>query len=106
MRVSGWGCQTSYNDPDACGETILETVYDWVTVAVFAGLAVLFLQRSSEDRPRDKIVHYLPPALGCAVANYIGNEGYMLPAVGMIVLTMAYVYFFLKPFDRTSEEDD
>jgi hypothetical protein len=51
-------------------------------------------------------VHYLPPALGCAVANYIGNEGYMLPAVGMIVLTMAYVYFFLKPFDRTSEDGD
>lgn len=84
----------------------METVYDWVTVAVFAGLAVLFLQRSSEDSPRDKIMHYLPPALGCAVANYIGNEGYMLPAVGMIFVTMVYIYFVLKPFDRASEEGD
>ena len=84
----------------------METVYDWVTVAVFAGLAVLFLQRSSEDRPRDKIMHYLPPAVGCALANYIGNEGFMLPAVGMIVMTMAYIHFVLRPFDRASEGGD
>ena len=83
----------------------METVYDWVTVAVFAGLAVLFLQRSSEDRPRDKMSHYLPPAAGCAIANYLGNEGYMLPAIALVVATMAYIYFILKPFDRPSEDD-
>lgn len=84
----------------------METVYDWVTVAVFAGLAVLFLQRSSEDEPRDKIVHYLPPAIGCAVSNYLGNEGFTLPAVGLLVAAMAYIYFILKPFDRSSAGHD
>lgn len=84
----------------------METVYDWVTVAVFTGLAVLFLQRSSEDRPRDKIVHYLPPAAGCAVSNYLGNEGYVLSAVGLIVATLAYIHFVLKPFERRSEGSD
>lgn len=80
------------------GIPILETVYDWVTVATFAGLAILFLQRSSEDQPRDSMVHYLPPALGCAISNYLGNEGYTLPAVALLVGVMAYINFVLKPF--------
>lgn len=84
----------------------METVYDWVTVAVFAGLAVLFLQRSSEEQPRDKVTHYIPPAIGCAVSNYLGNEGYAIPAVGLIVAVMAYIYFILKPFDRSNEGSD
>lgn len=84
----------------------METVYDWVTVAVFAGLAVLFLQRSSEDEPSDKIIHYLPPAVVCAVANYLGNEGYSIPAVAMVVAVMAYVYFILKPFKYQGEDGD
>ena len=53
----------------------METVYDWVTVAIFAGLVVLFLQRSSaETEPRDSIWQYLAAAIGCAVANYLGNN--------------------------------
>lgn len=84
----------------------METVYDWVTVAVFGALAVLFLQRSSEDQPRDKIIHYIPPALGCAVSNYLGNEGFTLPAVGILVAVMAYIQFVLKPFDRSNESND
>ena len=27
----------------------METVYDWVTVAIFAGLVVLFVQRSTTE---------------------------------------------------------
>ena len=82
----------------------METVYDWVTVAVFVGLAVLFLQRSSEEVPRDKIYHYLPPAVGCAVSHYLGNEGYMVPAVVVIVAGMAYIFHFLKPFAAPDEK--
>ena len=78
----------------------METVYDWVTVATFCALAVLFLQRSSEEEPRDKLIHYLPPAVGCAVANYLGNEGYTIPAVAVLVAAIAFTYFVLKPFDN------
>lgn len=81
----------------------LETVYDWVTVGIFVGLAVLFLQRSSEDVPRDKIYHYAPPAVGCAVANYIGNEGYMVPAVLLITGVLAYMVYILKPFAKPGD---
>lgn len=76
----------------------MHTVYDWLTVAVFSGLIVLFLQRSSLEQQTDSIWHYLPPALGCAVANYLGNEGYPLPAVAVLVATAAFIWYVLKPF--------
>jgi ABC-type Na+ efflux pump permease subunit len=74
----------------------MQTVYDWVTLAAFAGLIVLFLQRSNMDDPPDRILHYLPPALGCAVANYFGNEGYPVVAVGVLVALAAYTILVLK----------
>ena len=91
----------------------METVYDWVTVAIFAGLVVLFLQRSSaETEPRDSIWQYLAAAIGCAVANYLGNNavkasvpgqpdwlGHIL-AVVTLVGTVGYIFFALKPFQR------
>lgn len=84
----------------------METVYDWVTVAVFAGLAILFLQRSSEDEPRDKMLHYVPPAIGCAVSNYLGNEGFTIPAVALLVAVMAYINFVLKPFEKADGSEN
>jgi len=53
----------------------LDTVFDLVTMAMFAGLVVLFLQRSTSPEPRDHMYQYAPPAIGCAVANYFGNQG-------------------------------
>lgn len=84
----------------------MQTVYDWVTVAIFAGLIVIFLQRSvGEGEPQDSILSYLPPAIGCAVSNYFGNEGlehdnmvYQLLAALGIVAVLAYTYFVIKPF--------
>lgn len=91
----------------------METVYDWLTVMIFAGLIVLFLQRSTADaEPRDSIWQYLTASLGCAVANYIGNDkngaisealtdtGRHLLAVAVIIAVLAYVWYVLKPFDR------
>jgi peptidoglycan/LPS O-acetylase OafA/YrhL len=78
----------------------METIYDWVTVGIFAGLIVLFLQRSSVDEPQDSIWLYLVAAVGCAVANYLGNEGQQIPAVLVIVGTLSYVAIVLKPFSN------
>lgn len=86
----------------------MQTVYDWVTVAIFAGLIVIFLQRSvGEGEPQDSILSYLPPAVGCAVSNYFGNEGLkqgntifqILGALG-IVAVLAYTYYVIKPFQN------
>jgi hypothetical protein len=78
------------------------TIYDWASMAVFGGLVVLFLQRSmSEQEPQDKIIHYLPPALGCALANYLGNNGQGLIAWLLILAVVAYIIHILKPFRMT-----
>lgn len=95
----------------------METIYDWLTVMIFAGLIVLFLQRSTgDDQPRDSIWQYLAASLGCAVANYIGNDkdgaisaavgdtGRHLLAVAVIIGVLAYVWYVLKPFE-TGHQD-
>lgn len=79
----------------------METVYDWVTVAIFAGIIVLFMQRSMSDdvEPQgDSLWLYLAAGVGCAVANYFGNEDQHIVAVLLIVGTLAFIFYFLKPF--------
>ena len=77
----------------------MQTIFDWITMAVFGGLVVLFLQRSAgpEDR-HDKMYHYVPPALGCAAANYLGNNGQQTVAIVIILAVVGYILFVLHPF--------
>jgi len=83
----------------------LETVYDWVTVAIFAGLVVLFLQRSTQDEPQDKLYQYLLPSAGCALANYFGNAQLEYVAIPLIVGILAYIHYILKPFAQEEPDD-
>lgn len=78
----------------------METIYDWVTLGIFAGLVVLFLQRSTADVPdeKDSLAWYLMAGAGCAVANYFGNEEQHVPALLVLAATIAFIIFFLKPF--------
>ena len=78
----------------------METIYDWVTVAVFAGLIVLFLQRSVAERQTDRVVDYLPPAICCALGNYLGNHEQHVLAILVILTVPVYTWFVLKPFAR------
>lgn len=79
----------------------MQTPYDWVTIALFAGLIVIFLQRSTgRSEQSDTILHYLPPSIGCAVANYLGNEGHHIPALAAIVANFFYIWKVIKPFKR------
>ncbi|RAK66564.1 XrtV sorting system accessory protein [Phenylobacterium kunshanense] len=77
----------------------METVYDWITVAIFGGLVVLFLHRSVQPgEPQDTILHYLPPSVGCAVANWFGNEGNGLVSFLIVAGVLLYIALVLKPF--------
>ena len=78
----------------------MQTVFDWLSLALFAGLAVLYLQRSVAPESRDRIVDYLPPAIGCALANYLGNSGHPIVAVLCLVVVIANILIVLKPFAR------
>ena len=78
---------------------LVETIFDWVTVAIFAALVVLFLQRSMSSGPaQDTVWHYVPAALGCAIANYLGNHGQEALAIAAIGAVVLYTIFILKPF--------
>jgi hypothetical protein len=78
----------------------MQTVYDWITLSIFAGLVVLFLQRSTHEEPTDSLWSYLGAGVGCAVANYFGNEGNHIVAIGVIAATLAYIFMVLKPFSK------
>lgn len=61
------------------------------------------LQRSSEEVLRDKLWHYAPPAIGCAVSNYLGNKGIedgmtilQVLAGGLLVGVVVYIFTVLK----------
>jgi len=75
----------------------MQTAYDWITVAIFAGLVVLLLQRSSREERSDQLWQYLPPSIGCAVANYFGNEGNHLIAILVLAVSIGYIFYVLKP---------
>ncbi|MCS6986089.1 MAG: hypothetical protein NZM40_01355 [Sphingomonadaceae bacterium] len=82
----------------------METVYDWVTVGIFAGLIVLFLQRSVGPE-RDSLWQYLGASVALAVLNQVGNKAvkeddlaYHALAVVGIVGVLAYIQIALKPF--------
>lgn len=78
----------------------METIYDWVCLGIFAGLVVLFLQRSvgEETEQNDSLLLYLAAGVGLAVVNYFGNEGQDLLAIPLLALTLGFIFKFLKPF--------
>lgn len=85
----------------------MKTIYDLLTMAIFAGLVVLFLQRSTAPEPRDHMYQYAPPAIGCAVANYIGNQAVsrsdtMLGVIAVVIMlaVVGYILYVLKPFNQ------
>jgi drug/metabolite transporter (DMT)-like permease len=87
----------------------METPYDWLTIIAFAGLIVLFLQRS-QGAPRDQLWQYLVAAVGCAVTNYVGNEAikqnalpYHFAAIALGVSTLAFIWFILQPFTNDNQ---
>jgi len=88
---------------------MMETPYDWITVIVFAGLIVLFLQRS-QGVARDHLWQYLVAAIGCAATNYLGNEaikltqpGYHIAAIALGLATLAFIWIVLHPFGETKD---
>lgn len=74
----------------------MNTIWDWLTIFLFAGLVTLLLQRSSEDTPKDKLWQYFPAALACAVINYLGNHGVVWAALALLIGLFFYVFLVLK----------
>lgn len=83
----------------------MSSIYDWLCLGIFAGLVVLFLQRStSEDNQHDDpLVFYLVAGAACGFANYLGNSGQDLFAALLLVATLALIMCYLKPFGSRSK---
>lgn len=82
----------------------METVYDWVTVGIFAGLIVLFLQRSVGPE-RDQMWPYLIASVACAGINQVGNHAaevgdalYHGLAIVGIAAILGFIHVVLRPF--------
>lgn len=75
----------------------MNTPFDWITLGIFGGLIVLFLDRSSKEEPGDHLWQYMIAAIGCAVANYLGNNKQELAASALIVGVLVYIVLVLKP---------
>lgn len=76
----------------------MHTIFDWITMALFCALALLFLQRSvGPALAGDRAWHYLPPALLLACADQLGNRGYSIAAVALLVLAGGYAVAVLRP---------
>jgi len=80
----------------------MKTLFDFVTIAIFAGLIVLFLQRSMNegDFNDDPMWRYLVAAIGCAVANYLGNEVSALAGIVVVIGTIGFILYELRPFPQ------
>lgn len=75
----------------------METPFDWITLTIFSGLVVLFIDRSTKDQQQDHLWQYLVAAVGCAAANYLGNEGQPLAGALLVVVVIGYIVWVLKP---------
>lgn len=82
------------------GDGKVETIFDWVCVAIFGAMVVLFLHRSTSDEaPKDNIYQYMPAAFGCAVANYFGNHEQTQLGAAIVIGVVVYIVIVLKPFN-------
>jgi len=70
-------------------------------MAIFCGIIVLFLERSSSSEYMgDRVEFYLPACIGCAVGNYLGNNSNDILASTIIFITICYVVVVLRPFGK------
>ena len=77
----------------------MSSVYDWVSLAIFAGLVVLFLQRATADRAEEDVslLYYLVASVGCAAGDYLGNHDQSVMGALVLAATVAFILFYLRP---------
>ena len=79
----------------------MKSLYDLVSLIIFAGIAVLFLQRSASAEPdTTSLWKYAVAAIGCAVADVLGNNGQMIPSIIVFIALAVFSVFMLRPFQR------
>ena len=79
----------------------MKSIYDLVSIILFAGLAVLYLQRSASREPDSVALwNYAVAAVGCAVADYLGNHDQPVASVLSFIALIIFSIFMLRPFSQ------
>jgi hypothetical protein len=79
----------------------LKTIYDLISIGIFAGLAILFLQRSASPiQDPIPIWKYALPAVGLALADFLGNHDQAIFSIAVFLAVTGYALTVLKPFRR------
>ena len=71
------------------------TIFDIVTVACFIGLVIAYFQFANRDDYRT-LAQMLLSGVVFAVANQVGNAGYVLLASILIVVGVGYAFLVLR----------
>ena len=72
----------------------MNTLFDILTVACFAGLALVFF-RWTKQEPRT-LVHFLVCGVTFGVANQLGNAEHTLLAAILIVAGIGYAFLIVR----------
>ncbi len=72
----------------------MTTFFDVITVTCFAGLVIAFFQFT--DRETRILVHFILAGVVFAVANQVGNAGYAILALVLIVAGIAYPVLIVR----------
>ena len=84
------------NDIGRETDPIMQSPFTWIALVMFTGLAALMLQRSISDRPLDKLWFYAPPAVGCAIMDYLGHHGFVVEPIIVLVLIVTYIMLVFR----------
>ena len=83
----------------------MKTTYDFITMALFAGLIVLFLQRSmAAEQDTRPLWQYIAPAILLALADVLGNREQHVVAIAILAAFLAIVAVMLKPFGEAPRQ--
>jgi hypothetical protein len=72
----------------------METAFDILTVACFAGLVIAYFQFTKRDART--LMHLMISAAAFAIANQMGNAGLLIFALILIVAGAAYAALVIK----------
>ena len=79
----------------------MKTIYDFVSIGIFAALVVVFLHRSTlDEKDQTPIWMYGLAAAGCAFANYLGNQQRPVLATALLIAVTVLVVQIVRPFGR------
>jgi hypothetical protein len=70
------------------------TVFDYVTVACFLGLVMAFIILTEHDIR--SLLHLLISAVAFAIADQVGNNGFTLFALALIVAGIGYAVLVVR----------